>query len=75
MLKVLFVLENTGTVLAVFPFVPENENSVLCYAHIGQHSQTSKQYYQRLRRANSEDYLLLKSELEGFGYRLSILNK
>lgn len=73
MTKVLFLLEDDNSVLAVFPQLNYNKRmsgnfKKVCYSHIGQHSGCTKSYYQGLKRALPEQYQDLKSELESMGY-------
>ena len=75
--KVIFYKEpnenmNKGyNILAVFV----DENPLLCYAHIGQHSECSTDYVADLARAKKHEYQELKNELTNLvDYNLDILN-
>jgi len=82
--KVLFLIdnaENGGDVFAVFPEEyayhkshPRYKTAFMCYAHIGQHSACSTEYYKNCPPATAEQYKNLKEELESLGYNLEILN-
>ena len=66
-LNVVFRLESDGGVLAVFPSIPADyQGSMLCYAHIGQHSGCSDSYYcHSTKPATPEQYAPLLNELRG----------
>ena len=73
--SVLFVKETTpDNILAVFPLEAQNNNLIICYSHIGQHSAASKEYVKELKEASPEDYKSLQDELTSLGYSLNILN-
>ena len=66
-----------GEVTAVFPTLvaSTHDESMMCYAHVGQHSGCSRQWVRRnTRPATFEEYRDLKAELEGapYGYRLMV---
>lgn len=54
-----------GHVTAVLPDCPANFGYVLSYAHIGQHSEASWQWYYGTRRATPQEYAPLLKELRG----------
>lgn len=68
-----------GEVVAVFPcdVAALHDYSLGCYAHIGQHSGCSLQWYHTTRKAKPEQYAALKRELESspYGYRLKIYQR
>jgi len=70
--KVVFLKEEDGDILAVFPEVLNDfSGNITCYAHVGQHSGASVEYCKTLQPA--EDYEDLKEELESIGYDLEVL--
>lgn len=68
-----------GDVTAVFPCDPSDVNGyqMSCYAHIGQHSGCSLDWYHTTRAAKPEEYADLKRELESapYGYRLKVYSR
>jgi hypothetical protein len=52
-------------VTAVFPSLPgtNDPNTATCYAHIGQHSACSREWYRTTRDATPEEYASLLREL------------
>lgn len=52
-----------GDVVAVLPDLPANDYRWVCYAHVGQHSECSRKWYYRTRRATPEEYAPLLAEL------------
>lgn len=56
-----------GEVTAVFPTLPaENTGpSMTCYAHVGQHSGCSPEWYRATRPAEPHEYADLLAELRG----------
>lgn len=58
-----------GDVTAVFPYEPADDTGQLmtCYAHTGQHSGCSMQWYRETRPAKPAEYADLKRELERYG--------
>ena len=61
--KVLF-RKNDGGVYAFFPEATANYGMVMTYAHIGQHSEASLEFYLNSKKATKEEYANLLSELE-----------
>ena len=63
-LPVKFYIED-NTVLAVFPTekATHHDDSITCYAQVGQHSSCSPDYLKGLKRANPEQYYPLLKEL------------
>ena len=63
-------------ITAVFPCIPADDSGHLmtCYAHLGQHSGCSLQWYHTTRPAKPEEYADLKAELEAkpYEYRLDV---
>lgn len=66
-----------GTVDAIFPeLIGTNDpNTMLCYAHIGQHSTAHKSYLLVTRAATEQEYASLKEELESIGYNLKVVKR
>jgi hypothetical protein len=66
-----------AAVTAVFPTLPWNRYSdtYTCYAHVGQHSSCSLDWYRKTRPAKPHEYVHLKRELEHYGYTLQICQK
>lgn len=65
-----------GDVIAVFPEDRQNDNMIGCYAHIGQHSTMSLDYYKETVPATPEEYKDLKAELENIvGYNLEVVTE
>jgi hypothetical protein len=70
---VIFRKEKSGTVIAVFPYmIFDPKLNMTCYAHIGQHSALSPEYYRETKPANADEYKPLMEELTGIGYNLEI---
>jgi hypothetical protein len=75
--------DETQTVFAVFPQIAFGNNkrvskqeTVLCYEHIGQHSECSIEYARECYEATAEQYEALCHELTSLvGYNLLVLNK
>lgn len=59
-----------GNVTAVFPTLPADirGDQMTCYAHIGQHSGCSAEWYQTTRAAKPDEYRDLLKELQAIGY-------
>jgi hypothetical protein len=64
-----------GEIIAVFPYEIEGRNTVLSYAHNGQHSGATWQINTFTRPASPSEYLDLKTELENIGYNLDIIKR
>jgi hypothetical protein len=64
-----------GEIIAVFPYEIEGRNTVLSYAHIGQHSEASWHINSFTRSASPSEYIELKTELENIGYNLDIIKR
>ena len=77
-IKVIFRKElEDGDIIAVFPELPSNEDMMVCYAHIGQHSEMSLGYYnENTIPATPKEYKDLKAELENIvGYSLEVVTE
>lgn len=58
-----------GHVTAVFPELPgTSAYDMTCYAHVGQHSSCTKEWYATTRPATYEEYAPLLAELVQIGY-------
>ena len=66
-----------GGVTAVFPTLPADRlgHEMTCYAHIGQHSGCSFDWYARTRLATPDEYKDLLAELAGIGYRPKVYKR
>ena len=65
-----------GEVIAVFPYILDNECTVLSYAHIGQHSGCIWYINDFTRAAKESEYLPLLNELKSIGYdNLRVIKK
>lgn len=75
--KVIFRKElKDGDIIAVFPEDKQDNNMIGCYAHIGQHSTMSLDYYKETVPATPEEYKDLKAELENVvGYNLEVVTE
>lgn len=66
---VLFRKDFTGEITAVMPELPSNHGRLVCYAHIGQHSMCTLDWFlMHTKPASVDEYSSLKSELESLGY-------
>jgi hypothetical protein len=52
-------------VTAVFPTLPSDSYNMTCYAHVGQHSSCSVEWYNGERKAKPAEYAALLNELRG----------
>lgn len=57
--------DHKGSVTAVFPSQAERGGLYTCYAHIGQHSSCSRDWYATTRPTTPEEYAGLLRELRG----------
>lgn len=69
-----------GSITAIFPAYPgTNQYDALCYAHVGQHSSCSYEWYRyNTRPATAAEYADLKRELESLSpepYRLRVVKR
>lgn len=53
------------TCVAFFPYSSANHGKIVCYAHLGQHSEASIHYYGKTRPAKPTQYAELLVELRG----------
>ena len=69
---VLFRAERSGVfkgdITAVFPTLPGNPGNMTCYAHVGQHSSCSMEWYNTTRPARIGECADLIAELQSIGY-------
>lgn len=56
---------NDYDVIAFMPELKANYGKIVCYAHIGQHSEADLDYYQNTIKANETEYKSLLNELKG----------
>jgi hypothetical protein len=70
MTKVIFKIIEGSDVQAFFPELAGDNNpyTMLCYAHIGQHSAAHEGYVVQGRNATPSEYNALLNELESVGY-------
>lgn len=78
---VLFRADKRGqfkdSVTAVFPTLPGAPGMLMCYAHIGQHGDCSRDWLRDTRPATPDEFAALKRELESapFGYNLRVVER
>lgn len=60
--------KDTKEIVAFLPECPVNYGNILCYMHIGQHSEASLQYYWDTVKATEEEYKPLLEELKNIIY-------
>lgn len=65
--------KNTKEVVAFLLECPVNYGNILCYMHIGQHSEASLQYYWDTVKTTEEECKPLLEELENIVYNGDIL--
>lgn len=65
-MRVIFRAERTkdGEVTAVLPDVEANYGEMTCYAHVGQHSACTLEWYHATRAAKPAEYADLLEELQ-----------
>lgn len=63
-LKVIYRKGAGGEVVAFLPELPANYGKIVCYAHIGQHSEASIEYYHGTKTALPSEYEPLNDELK-----------
>lgn len=68
---------NDYDVIAFIPELKANYGKIVCYAHIGQHSEADLEYYQNTIKANESEYKALLNELNGIynDYELVVKQK
>jgi len=64
-----------GEVNAFMPDSEANPGMILCYAHLGQHSEAYMDYYRLGRPAKPHEYQELKDELGRIGYRVKVAHR
>lgn len=57
-----------GDITAVFPTLPGSSGCMMCYAHVGQHSSCSWEWYNGTRPARIGECGALIAELQSIGY-------
>ena len=79
MIKVIFRKDaKNGEIIAFFPetYKEYKNGKMLCYAHLGQHSEASIEYYWTTKKATEKEYKPLFNELVFVGYDdLKIMQK
>lgn len=63
-LKVIYRKEAGGEVVAFLPELPAARGNIVCYAHTGQHSEASTEYYSSTEVATPAEYNDLHTELK-----------
>lgn len=73
-LKVIYRKDSDGKIIAFLPELPANYGKIVCYAHIGQHSEASIEYYHNTETALPSEYEALHKELKAIynDYELSV---
>lgn len=73
-LKVIYRKDSDGKVTAFMPELPANYGKIVCYAHMGQHSEASIEYYHSTETALPSEYEPLHKELKAIynDYELSV---
>lgn len=73
-LKVIYRKDSDGKVIAFLPELPANYGKIVCYAHMGQHSEASIEYYHDTKTALPSEYEPLHKELKAIynDYELSV---
>lgn len=73
---VIFRKEKDGEICAFFPYeIADLNGNISCYAHIGQHSAASVDYYHETKPCTTAEYTDLMTELQSIGYELTIRQK
>lgn len=67
-IDVMYRLDTDGEALAIFPYDVDVSGKVGCYAHYGQHSVCSVEYYRKLKKCPAEKVQELRDELVSIGY-------
>lgn len=66
---VIFKKDRSGEVVAFFPETAKdgscNRGNIMCYAHVGQHSEASLDYFWSCKPCSEEEYAPLLKELQG----------
>lgn len=55
---------NEYEVIAFMPEIPSNYGRIVCYAHMGQHSEADVEYYHNTQKATEAEYKPLLMELK-----------
>lgn len=63
-LKVIYRKDSDGKIIAFLPELSANVGNIVCYAHIGQHSEASMEYYHSTETALPSEYEALHDELK-----------
>lgn len=73
-LKVIYRKDGDGKVIAFMSELPANYGKIVCYTHIGQHSEASIEYYHNTETALPSEYEPLHKELKAIysDYELSV---
>lgn len=69
-------VKNDNEIIAFMPYEIQNwQGQFLCYAHIGQHSNSEYGYYKQCKNASYNEYKELLTELKQIGYDVQIQNR
>lgn len=60
---VIFRKDKTGELTAFLPALPASPGMVVCYAHVGQHSEASEEYMRECKGVGEDEYSELLAEL------------
>lgn len=73
-LKVIYRKDSDGKIIAFLPELSANVGNIVCYAHIGQHSEASIEYYHSTETVLPSEYEPLHKELKAIynDYELSV---
>lgn len=63
-IKVIFRKDKNKNVIAFMPEIKSNYGNIMSYAHIGQHSEASYQFYIETKKASEAEYNSLLNELK-----------
>lgn len=68
---------NEYEVIAFMPELPANYGRIVCYAHMGQHSEADVEYYHNTKKATEAEYKPLLMELKSIydDYELVVKQK
>ena len=62
--KVIFRKDREGNIIAFLPELRVNRGNIMSYMHIGQHSESSYQFYTETKKADESEYNSLLDELK-----------
>ena len=62
--KVIFRKDKEGNIIAFIPEVKVNYGNIMSYMHVGQHGESSYQFYTETKKASESEYNSLLDELK-----------